>query len=154
MPIIFGWNKKTVKQIGITFKNQCSHCHNTEYWVLTKITTWFTLFFVPVIPYSIKHFLSCPICQYGFTPSDEQLTKMKPLAEVNQLLADGKITQSEHQRRITLLNGTPEISTSHPASNAKTLNEGRVNLKFCENCGTSIAKDDKFCSECGVKTVQ
>jgi len=54
--IIFGWGHQTIKNIGPTFKNHCSHCNNEDYWTLTKYTTWFTLFFIPVIPYSIKYF--------------------------------------------------------------------------------------------------
>ena len=55
--IIFGWNFQTIKQIGFVFKKVCEHCNNEEYWVLTRTITWFTLFFIPVIPYSFKFFL-------------------------------------------------------------------------------------------------
>ena len=40
--------------------------------------TWFTLFFIPVIPYEIKFFLTCPICQYGINRDTAQFHELKP----------------------------------------------------------------------------
>jgi tetratricopeptide (TPR) repeat protein len=114
--IIFGWGRQTIKQIGVTFKKLCSHCQNEDYWILTRYMTWFTLFFIPVFPYSIKYFLSCPICKYGLTLDQKQIDQFKPLAEINQLLIDGKITNDEYQMR--LKKGTLENSEQ------KTLDDG------------------------------
>ena len=63
--IIWGW-KTTRKTIG-HYKEEliCKHCNNQSRWVLIKITSWFTLFFIPIIPYSIKKILICPICEHG-----------------------------------------------------------------------------------------
>src|SRR3990167_6580332 len=97
--IIFGWGHQTIKNFGPTFKNHCSHCNNEEYWTLTRHTTWFTLFFIPIIPYSVKYFLSCPICQYGITLDNKQVEQIKPIAEANQLLIDGKITEVEYKNK-------------------------------------------------------
>ena len=108
MFFIFGWGRQTVKEIGSVSRNSCGHCHNEEYWKLTRIMTWLTLFFIPVIPYSIEYFFSCPICQYGLTLNGEQIKEMKPLAETNQLLMTGKITREEYAMRLNQLNnGNP-----------------------------------------------
>lgn len=155
--IIFGWGKQTIKQIGITFKNLCNHCHNEEYWILTRITTWFTLFFIPVIPYSIKYFLSCPVCQYGLTLDSTQTEQIKPLAEVNQLLVDGKITEAEYQSRMQQLRGgaTEQIEAKavepENLEAPKALAGGDEKLTYCAQCGTQITKEIKFCGSCGTK---
>lgn len=148
--IIFGWGHQTIKNIGPTFKNHCSHCNNEDYWALTKYTTWFTLFFIPVIPYSIKYFLSCPVCQYGITLDSNQLEQIKPIAETNQLLIDGKITETEYKAKVEQLgSGAPsvegEVIEEKPSSNT-----GETN-KFCSECGTKITEDTKFCGNCGAK---
>lgn len=148
--IIFGWGHQTIKNIGPTFKNHCSHCNNEDYWTLTKYTTWFTLFFIPVIPYSIKYFLSCPVCQYGITLDSNQLEQIKPIAEANQLLIDGKITEIEYKAKVEQLgSGAPsvesEVIEEKPLSNAEETN------KFCSECGTKITEDTKFCGNCGAK---
>src|SRR4051794_25840868 len=136
MPILFGWGFKTVKVIGVTFKNLCGHCHNEEFWVLTRTTTWFTLFFIPVIPYSVKHFFGCPVCQYGVTLDKQQLEEIKPLAETNQLLIDGKITEREYQARTNRLHrGSPDLVQSEVVE-TKTLASSQKDLSYCGNCGT------------------
>lgn len=152
--IIFGWGRQTIKQIGVTFKNLCNHCHNEDYWILTRIMTWFTLFFIPVFPYSIKYFLSCPICKYGLVLDQKQLNEIKPLAEANQLLIDGKITKEEYQAKLNQLSAgeRKEIETAHiePAKELvapQTKNENQ----FCGRCGTKLEGGSKFCSKCGTK---
>jgi len=76
--------------------------------------TWFTLFFIPVFPYSIKYFLSCPICKYGLVLDQKQINEIKPLAEANQLLIDGKITKEEYQDKLNQLSAgeRKEIATA------------------------------------------
>jgi hypothetical protein len=152
--IIFGWGRQTIKQIGVVFKKLCGHCNNEEYWILTRTITWFTLFFIPIIPYSVKYFLSCPVCKYGFDLNSKQVDEIKPLAEINQLLVDGKITEAEYHSRINLLNGD---SPSEPAQievlENKVLPEGNVALSYCGSCGTSITKELKFCGNCGTQVI-
>ncbi len=62
MIIFFGWGKQTVKELGTTDKIRCGHCGNVREWEYKKITTWFTLFFIPVIPYKIDYIKQCRIC--------------------------------------------------------------------------------------------
>ena len=149
--IIFGWGHQTTKNFGPTFKNHCSHCNNEEYWILNRIMTWFTLFFIPVFPYSIKYFLSCPICQYGLTLDSKQIEQIKPIAEANQLLIDGKITEAEYKVQMSQLDsGSPtliEAKTIEP----KALSGGNENISFCSECGTEVTKEIKFCGNCCVK---
>jgi len=148
--IIFGWGHQTIKNLGPTFRQHCSHCNNGEYWVLTKITTWFTLFFIPIFPYSIKYFLSCPICQYGLTLDDKQIERIKSLAEANQLLIDGKITEPEYKTQINQLEG--ELPTRVEAEVIeKKPDSDKEDIGFCSECGTKITKEIKFCGNCGMK---
>lgn len=150
--IIFGWGHQTTKNFGPTFKNHCSHCNNDEYWVLTRIMTWFTLFFIPVFPYSIKYFLSCPICQYGLTLDSKQTDEIKPIAVANQLLIDGKISESEYNIRVNQLGNGEPAQTEAKVVETKALGGSSDNLVFCSECGTSITKEVKFCGNCGIKS--
>jgi zinc-ribbon family len=63
--IIFGFGRRTRKDRGAVIPLMCPRCnnHTTYRWVSTS--TWFTLFFVPVVPYSSKHYLVCPVCSNG-----------------------------------------------------------------------------------------
>jgi hypothetical protein len=71
-PIIFGWNKHIVKQFGDAGVVTCKRCHNQSEWSLYRVQTWFTLFFIPAIPYENRYYVSCPICH-----SAASLTKSK-----------------------------------------------------------------------------
>ena len=151
--IIFGWNHQIIKQIGVAFKHLCNHCHNEEYWILTRISTWFTLFFIPIFPYEIKYFLSCPICKFGLTLNREQIKEIKPLAEINQLLLDGKITQEEHQVRLNQLANPTQERIEAKTVEAEALTDGKAKLNYCSGCGGKITTELKFCGNCGTQVV-
>ncbi|MEN9913023.1 MAG: hypothetical protein RLY66_431 [Candidatus Parcubacteria bacterium] len=149
--IIFGWGFQTIKNFGPVFKKLCSHCHNEHYWVLTKIKTWFTLFFIPVFPYKIEHYLSCPVCKYGVTLNGDQFTQMEPLAETNQLLVDGKITNEEYHIRISLLSsGSQDAVKSEVVETEFFPKDKDIRISYCSSCGTQAIKELKFCGNCGI----
>ena len=140
-----------IKNFGPTFKQHCNHCGNDDYWVLTRIMTWFTLFFVPIFPYSIKYFLSCPVCQYGLTLDSKQSDELRPLAEANQLLLDGKITKEEYQVRLSLPQASESQEKVVEAEIETKVAHKPTSLKFCASCGTEVVKDVKFCGNCGAQ---
>lgn len=153
MPFIFGWGHQTIKSIGVVFKNLCNHCHNEEYWIMTRIMTWFTLFFIPVIPYETKYFLSCPICKYGLTLDDKQLEELRPIAETNQLLVDGKITQEDYKATMNQLHSGSTDRIEAEVVETKVLTKNASKLTFCSDCGQEVKKESKFCGNCGIKVV-
>ncbi|GAA0721199.1 hypothetical protein GCM10008905_11380 [Clostridium malenominatum] len=70
--IIYGWGRKTVKNYGEKGTYRCNNCNNTSNWRLVRVSTWFTLFFIPIIPYSRKFALTCPVCgSYIEVPKEE-----------------------------------------------------------------------------------
>ncbi|WP_051226908.1 zinc-ribbon domain-containing protein [Butyrivibrio sp. MC2013] len=63
--IIWGTREFKIKK-GLTRKKyHCDHCGNDHQWQLINIWTWFTLYFIPIIPLYKKSILICPICEYG-----------------------------------------------------------------------------------------
>lgn len=152
--IIFGWGFQTIKNLGPAFRRLCDNCHNEEYWILSRIMTWFTLFFIPIFPYEVKHHLACPVCKYGLVLNGEQVSSIKPIAVANQLLVDGKITQAEYQARLGEPAGPAEPESISNAVEVKVLPEGtKTSLSYCGGCGNSIIKDLKFCGNCGAAVI-
>lgn len=100
MFILFGWGRYTVKNHGPVETYHCEHCNNDKYWNLYTRRTWFTLFFIPIIPYSSEHLLLCPICNYGVKVDKEKFNDLKAIAECNYELMHNKITDEEHAGRI------------------------------------------------------
>lgn len=62
MFILFGFGHRTIKDHDMGEEILCRRCNNKRPWQYKKITTWFTLFFIPVIPYRVEYVRVCPIC--------------------------------------------------------------------------------------------
>jgi len=152
MFFIFGWGHQTIWDVGSTFRIMCNHCNNEEFWGLSRRTTWFTLFFIPIIPYKTEWLVTCPICKYGSELDSAQVEKIKPIAEVNQQLLEGKISEQEHNLKISALN-----------SEAQTVDDNKVTALpepqeiaqeasvYCGECGKGISSQGNFCTSCGTK---
>ena len=73
--IIFGWGSGKVKNHGPALPQTCPSCGHEGFLHYFTVTKWFRLYFIPIIPYSTKHFLACPVCTSGSeltTPADRQ----------------------------------------------------------------------------------
>ncbi|MDR1066966.1 MAG: zinc ribbon domain-containing protein [Clostridiales bacterium] len=66
MFFIFGFGHKTIKRFGQINEDSCHRCNNNVKRELVKVTTWFTLFFIPIIPYKTQYLLICPICSDSY----------------------------------------------------------------------------------------
>lgn len=75
--IIFGWGHRTAKNFGPVRRISCGNCNNETNWHLQKLTTWFTLFFIPVIPYRMDYLLVCPICRCCVEIKKEEFDQLK-----------------------------------------------------------------------------
>lgn len=59
---VFGWDYKKAKNYGPVKRDKCNNCNNESTFHLQRLSTWFTLFLVPIIPYRVNYLLVCPIC--------------------------------------------------------------------------------------------
>ena len=91
--ILFGWGYRTVKNYGPVRKIQCNKCSNETSWLLQKLTTWFTLFFIPVIPYKRDYLLVCPVCRCCLELDKEEFDELK------SIIQDAKFFESEEAVR-------------------------------------------------------
>lgn len=103
MFLVFGWGKQTIKNHGPVFRSRCDRCNNEELWLLYTRRTWFTLFFIPIIPYSTEHLVVCPICSYGAVITSAKFEELKEVANCNMDLINKKIDEEEHKNKISQL---------------------------------------------------
>ena len=79
--IIFGWGKRKARQVGQSGPYRCRNCSNVSVWALSIVTTWFSLFFIPVIPYKRDYMMTCRVCRGGTrltkTQFEESLRRSK-----------------------------------------------------------------------------
>ncbi|MCQ2579376.1 MAG: zinc ribbon domain-containing protein [Treponemataceae bacterium] len=72
MFILFG-EKTIITELGMTnISGTCSNCHNQIHLKIIKHAAWFTLYFIPVFPFSVKRYKMCPICQISAEISKEE----------------------------------------------------------------------------------
>jgi len=81
MFIIWGFGKTTRKAVGTVGSRTCNYCNTNSMWQLCIVRTWFTLFFIPLIPYSTKYCISCPNCQSYVELSKEEFEKYRNLVQ-------------------------------------------------------------------------
>ena len=60
MFILFG--TKTKVERGGTSSEFCPYCNRRTTASILEESKWFTLFFIPVFPYSEKYFVQCNVC--------------------------------------------------------------------------------------------
>ncbi|TYQ16422.1 UNVERIFIED_CONTAM: zinc ribbon family protein [Acetivibrio alkalicellulosi] len=77
--IIFGWGHKTISKFGPVRKISCGNCNNETSWQLQKLTSWCTLFFLPVIPYRFDHLIVCPVCRCCLELDKTEFERLKEL---------------------------------------------------------------------------
>jgi hypothetical protein len=108
--IIFGWRTK-VYILGLLQKRLCGNCHNETYWLLKKITKWFTLFFITVLPVENNFIEVCPICDRGLKLYKDAIKKTLPVAVLNLKLAKGIITPEQYNLSLHALEPTHTLDT-------------------------------------------
>lgn len=90
MLIIWGF-RDIDKELGPVDYLHCSRCNNDSTWRLQRETSWFTLFFIPIIPYRRKYYVYCPVCHWVTeVPKAEaqrimEKNKMQPLPVSGQV---------------------------------------------------------------------
>ena len=150
MFFIFGWGHGTKKIIKTKIDHNCQNCNNNVKLVAYKITKWFTLFFIPIIPYNNKHYLVCPICNHGTVINDESFSKLRrnehivfPLIENKELTKPSTIYCPYCKASID-----KNIATC-PSCNHKINDVFKVTEYSCTECGKDVPENSLYCWNCG-----
>ena len=76
--IIFGWGHQTTKVLEIEEQEHvCPICNNNVSYHLLRVRIWFSLFFIPLIPYSTRYLCLCPICEKGLELSKKEFKEIQ-----------------------------------------------------------------------------
>jgi hypothetical protein len=57
--------KPTGKDYGATLRQQCERCHNDVFYHLVQTQRWLSINFIPILPFSRRYRLECPVCAHG-----------------------------------------------------------------------------------------
>ena len=146
MFFVFGWRTGKPEDYGACMPAQCNRYGNESLWHLLHTQSWFTLFFIPLIPYNSRHYLACPICMNAEEIHGSQVEEMKALCESAKKLQDKLISTDEFLEKV---NACSLVQTADklPASQAA--------LPQCPECGIvynlATYREDAehiYCSAC------
>ena len=121
MPIIIFGMRRRAKQHGGCVAASCPRCHNEVVLSYVMITTFFALFFIPIIPLSRKRLLVCPICswQRDIPKASEHLAL--EMIDITQQWKSKQLGDAEYGRRVDafwsfLTNEAPAAQPSDPTA--------------------------------------
>ena len=110
MFIIWGFGHTRTKDYGDDVLTNCERCHNNVNRNMLKVTSWFTFFFIPVIPYRTVYLLVCPICGQA-----EQLEKKVFLEKAGQGVQDNPYA-GKTETQISFLKQMEEVRQAREKS--------------------------------------
>lgn len=96
MFFIFGWGRRTTNEQGPTVFGTCPNCDKQNWFQLFSFKTWFTLFFIPVIPYESKHLLICPVCSRGVQLRGDQIDKARNLNRLAKTFLSNGMSEQDY----------------------------------------------------------
>jgi hypothetical protein len=75
---IIGFGKITSDDLGETGREQqCVWCSASVFYHLILVRTWFTYFFIPVVPYRKQYQIVCPACDSGVSIRPDEVGAAK-----------------------------------------------------------------------------
>jgi len=96
MFFLFGWGHRTHNDHGPTFPATCTNCSNENWMHLFSYRTWFTLFFIPLIPYESRTLLICPVCSAGIMLAGDSIDRHKQLNLAARAFLAGEIEEEDY----------------------------------------------------------
>jgi hypothetical protein len=143
--IIFGW--RTRESTTGRGEFACPRCNSNQPYRFKAVKTWFTLYFLPVIPLkTLGEFVQCQACGDNFRPdvldraplSDTPRTTLNASSE----LRAGK--PIEQVRQSLIESGMDEAAAAYTID--RTAGERR---QACRKCGLTYHWSISVCAQCG-----
>ncbi len=146
--IIFGWGRQTRRDWGPTCALSCPNCSNDKFWHLLSLTRWFTLFFIPVIPYSFKNYLVCPVCSEALELNRAQTERAKRLNGTTTSFLNDEMTEEQYLSALDAVDLFEERKAIEPPPPKKiSLNCPHCDAKY--SVGEQYAGKQGRCKKCG-----
>ncbi len=88
------WGSHTFKKVmAATGPYTCMNCNNGSLFQVLRTMTWFTLFWIPIFPYSTKYFHVCPICGQAAKITKQQAQELIAQAQAQNIPTQSTVVQ-------------------------------------------------------------
>jgi hypothetical protein len=98
MVIVGFWNNPVAFGTVDTF--DCPKCFNSSNWQLSYTSTYFTLFFIPIIPTGNYYNLVCPICNHQIELSKKEFKNYKSFSDLQLAKQRNEINNFEYELKL------------------------------------------------------
>jgi hypothetical protein len=161
------------RTLGVVFM-MCQRCKSPCAHTILRLHSWFTLFFIPVIPLGSRYLTVCSMCAGQLRIDATQAEQLRhaalaQAAQQTQYTADGPIStpqgalNSAADPLPSSAGASLMADTSASASEAEVMgfnsithistergpNQLQGPNQFCANCGNSLDASHAFCESCG-----
>lgn len=99
MIFIFDWGHQTIYEVGPLSKKDLPFAVEGEMYWLAKRRKWFRAFFIPTVPTETDYVLMDDESDAVFPVEKEFFERYFPLAELNKLIMENKISDEEYAKR-------------------------------------------------------
>jgi hypothetical protein len=99
MLLIFGMRNRAHEH-GPCVAATCPRCHNEVVLSYLVVTRWFTLFFVPLIPFGRRRMLICPICSWQREVPKEAEPLALEMVDITARWKAHELSDDEYARRV------------------------------------------------------
>lgn len=140
--IIFWRWRQINKDIWPTYNLKCEHCNNESFFYIKRISTRFTLFFIPIFPYEWYYFLYCPTCEHWIKLSYSKAENLVDIAKLNNRFVNKEITKDDYLREIYYLENKDNLDKDNDLSIESS------EYKSCPLCWKEIKVGAKKCKHC------
>jgi hypothetical protein len=103
--IIFGYHGGKRKDLGEALPMSCPRCNNLTTYRWMSVTSWFSLFFVPLIPLRRHDYLVCPICTRAVELTRDQREMAANLVSLTRRFRAGELAQDDYLAQLRAVGG-------------------------------------------------
>jgi len=96
---IVDWGYTTEKEIGPISKDDIHLDSPTDFVQLIRVKIWFRAFFIPIIPTQVHYYFLSEKDRLRHEICKEDFERYKPMAELNNLVVNNKISEEEYESK-------------------------------------------------------
>lgn len=100
MIFLFGFGERTHVDKGPLPQEHCPACGENHFRVLSKVKFWFSLFFIPIIPYRTQWVSRCTYCSSEAILPPDKVNTATEVARIHQLAIDEDWDDERFQREL------------------------------------------------------
>jgi hypothetical protein len=98
--LIMGFGPRRPNDRGEVAPALCPNCGNHVTFRLLEMRSWFSLFFIPLVPGRARHAVTCPVCQYGILVDGAPLDQARDLIEMTAAHKRGGIDPATYRAAV------------------------------------------------------